>query len=377
MVGDVRARWVGAAAALTLTASLVIAAPAGASTVGVRTDDYPTWSQVQKAQRNAAAAKAELSHIRGLVAQLQQAANAAMSDVLAKNASYNQAKSDLDAATLRADTLAAQAKAADQKADTARAQFGRLAAQMYVSGGTDMTARLLVSTGADDNLLDRLGAMSQLTGQLAGLQTRARSDRNLARSFSAQAASAEKARASLATAAKKKLASAQAAQQQADALLAQQQSAMTTLTAQAASLAGTSADIEKKYQEGVDYRKQQASEGGSNASAGGGNVIVDPAAAKAYARSRLSAYGWSDSQYGCLVDLWTMESGWRADAYNTSSGAYGIPQAWPGNKMASAGADWQTNARTQINWGLGYISAAYGSPCRAWDFEMSHDPHWY
>ena len=72
-----------------------------------------------------------------------------------------------------------------------------------------------------------------------------------------------------------------------------------------------------------------------------------------------------------------MESGWRANAYNPSSGAYDIPQAWPAAKMQSAGPDWMTNANTQIEWGLGYIKGRYGSPCAAWAFEMSHTPHWY
>ena len=74
-------------------------------------------------------------------------------------------------------------------------------------------------------------------------------------------------------------------------------------------------------------------------------------------RGRLPSYGWGSDQFDCLDLLWTRESGWRADAYNASSGAYGIPQSLPGSKMASAGADWRTNAATQINWGLGYIDA--------------------
>ncbi len=68
------------------------------------------------------------------------------------------------------------------------------------------------------------------------------------------------------------------------------------------------------------------------------------------------------------MDIWNRESGWRYDAEN-ASGAYGIPQALPGSKMASAGADWQTNPATQIAWGLGYIKAIYGDPCKAWAFE--------
>ncbi|MDQ0895813.1 lytic transglycosylase domain-containing protein [Agromyces ramosus] len=92
----------------------------------------------------------------------------------------------------------------------------------------------------------------------------------------------------------------------------------------------------------------------------------NPSEAQAIARDVMaSQYGWGDDQFGCLVALWNYESGWNVYASNPS-GAYGIPQALPGSKMATAGADWQTSARTQIIWGLGYISGRYGTPCGAW-----------
>ena len=84
----------------------------------------------------------------------------------------------------------------------------------------------------------------------------------------------------------------------------------------------------------------------------------------------LGSYGWSSGQFGCLNDLWSRESGWDATAENPS-GAYGIPQALPGSKMASAGADWATDPATQIRWGLGYIREIYGSPCGAWSHELA------
>ena len=93
------------------------------------------------------------------------------------------------------------------------------------------------------------------------------------------------------------------------------------------------------------------------------------------ARSMLSSYGWGDDQFSCLVSLWNRESSWDYTATNASSGAYGIPQALPGSKMASAGSDWQTNPATQIKWGLGYISERYGSPCAAW--AHSEATNWY
>jgi hypothetical protein len=92
-----------------------------------------------------------------------------------------------------------------------------------------------------------------------------------------------------------------------------------------------------------------------------------PAGARATASAMASSqYGWGSGEFSCLSQLWDRESGWNYKAYNSSSGATGIPQALPGSKMASAGSDWASNAATQISWGLGYIKSAYGSPCAAW-----------
>jgi hypothetical protein len=102
---------------------------------------------------------------------------------------------------------------------------------------------------------------------------------------------------------------------------------------------------------------------------------VPSGAAQQIAMSMLSPHGWSSSQFSCLDSLWDVESGWNVTATNPSSGAYGIPQAVPGSKMASAGPDWQTDATTQITWGLGYIQAMYGSPCGAWAHEQADG--WY
>lgn len=104
-------------------------------------------------------------------------------------------------------------------------------------------------------------------------------------------------------------------------------------------------------------------------------TAVTQGSPKAIASGLLATYGWGHDQFGCLVSLWTRESAWRVDADNPSSSAYGIPQALPGSKMASAGADWRTNPATQIRWGLGYIHDRYGSPCGAW--AHSESTGWY
>jgi hypothetical protein len=96
--------------------------------------------------------------------------------------------------------------------------------------------------------------------------------------------------------------------------------------------------------------------------------------ARGIARTLLPGFGWSAGQFPCLDSLWARESGWRVGAAN-SSGAYGIPQALPGSKMAAYGSDWRTSPRTQIMWGLHYIQGRYASPCGAWSHFQSHG--WY
>lgn len=115
-----------------------------------------------------------------------------------------------------------------------------------------------------------------------------------------------------------------------------------------------------------------ASSGSASAPAAG---TPDPGSAKAIAYDMVQARGWGEEQYSCLVSLWQKESGWNTFAANRSSGAYGIPQALPGSKMASAGGDWATNPATQIAWGLGYITARYSDPCGAWGASQSKG--WY
>ncbi len=89
----------------------------------------------------------------------------------------------------------------------------------------------------------------------------------------------------------------------------------------------------------------------------------------------LHRFGWGQGQFRYLNLLWSRESSWRVHAYNLYSGAYGIPQAVPGSRMSAAGPRWETSARTQIRWGLEYISERYGSPHAAWNHEVASG--WY
>jgi hypothetical protein len=120
---------------------------------------------------------------------------------------------------------------------------------------------------------------------------------------------------------------------------------------------------------------KQAALGLTSGPAVSGQQSISAQDPQAIADALLSSFGWSSSEMSCLVPLWMGESGWRVNAQNSSSGAYGIPQSLPGSKMATVGADWRTNPATQIKWGLGYIQERYGSPCGAWGFKQGHG--WY
>jgi hypothetical protein len=117
-------------------------------------------------------------------------------------------------------------------------------------------------------------------------------------------------------------------------------------------------DKESKKKETRGNKKASRSKRGASPAA-----IANQAFAKSYMDAQ---YNWGEDQHSCLVNLWNHESGWRHNADNPNSSAYGIPQALPGSKMASAGADWRTNPETQIKWGLSYIDKRYNTPCGAW-----------
>ena len=113
---------------------------------------------------------------------------------------------------------------------------------------------------------------------------------------------------------------------------------------------------------------------GGNAAAGGTLTSADSTVA--LGQQLASAYGWgSGPEWTCLDELWTRESGWRMVWNYQGSGAYGIPQALPASKMATAGADYMTDPATQIRWGLAYVQDTYGTPCGAWAHETSDG--WY
>ena len=184
----------------------------------------------------------------------------------------------------------------------------------------------------------------------ASEESRAADDQRMAEEArAAEAASAEEARTA------EEAAKAKAAEEQ--ARMAAEQEAAARAAADAAEAA-------------------RAAEEAAAAEAAAASVPVDdPAGAKAYAASALAGHGWAASEMTCLNTLWEKESNWMTSATNASSGAYGIVQSLPAEKMASSGPDYLTSYKTQINWGLGYIESRYGSPCGALNFHYANN--WY
>lgn len=121
----------------------------------------------------------------------------------------------------------------------------------------------------------------------------------------------------------------------------------------------------------VEEKKKKQAEKTSAGGVASEGKVVPANEAQRIAKKMVTAQGWGNAEFGCLVKLWNKESGWNYRAANPSSGAYGIPQSLPGSKMASAGKDWKTNPTTQIKWGLGYIKGRYKTPCNAWAHSVS------
>ncbi|MEU4421951.1 transglycosylase SLT domain-containing protein [Actinoplanes sp. NPDC024001] len=158
--------------------------------------------------------------------------------------------------------------------------------------------------------------------------------------------------------------------------------AASKAAAEVKAAAGKARTLEKKAIAEEKKAKEEAEE--KEAEENGGPVPFTgdiPESCDEYSGSRkigcalMLDKGFKLDQFPCLDKLWKKESGWNYKATNRSSGAYGIPQALPGTKMASAGDDWKTNPATQIKWGLGYIKGRYNTPCAAWNH--SQNVGWY
>ncbi|WP_433792157.1 lytic transglycosylase domain-containing protein [Actinoplanes sp. CA-252034] len=157
-----------------------------------------------------------------------------------------------------------------------------------------------------------------------------------------------------------------------------EEAAAAKAATEAQSAASKARKLEKEVIEAKEAEKAKKAEEASGPVGYTGDI---PESCSEYSGSReigcalMLEDGFKLDQFPCLDKLWKKESGWNYKALNSSSGAYGIPQSLPGEKMASEGSDWKTNPATQIKWGLGYIKGRYNTPCGAWSH--SQNVGWY
>ncbi|GAA5195702.1 hypothetical protein GCM10023346_26380 [Arthrobacter gyeryongensis] len=405
-----------------LVASLLQAGPASADD-DAPPSGYPSWAEVQQAQGNEAAASAEVDRINQLLASLQQKSGELGAAAIKAGTEYAKAHDALQHQQAVTQKLAEASQQAKAKADSLKKATSSLVVKAYESGGFDPGPWSLANAAIAPDNIQNFALLNKVLDRTAKLHDDALSASQASAAATAQEQAARDVLAQLDSDAAAKAQAAESARRAAEDSVAATDGQRKTMVAQLASLTSTSAAVAQKYQDGqvalaayqaAQEAKREAAQrqaeadalaaanqraaqqqavqppissgGGASSSnnsggfvggggGGGGNVVNDPAGARQYASSRLGAYGWGQDQMQCLSQLWTQESSWMTDATNPSSGAYGVAQALPPDKYYSAGSDWLSNYRTQIDWGLGYIRDRYGSPCNAWQHEMGFN--WY
>lgn len=285
-------RWRGRLAAavvmsLAIVSSFGVAAPAVAA-------DYPSWEDVQAAKGNEAAKAAEVTNIQNFISQLKDELAAAQAEAEKRGTEFQAAEEAFFEADARATAIQAQADAKTTEADTATKQAGRVASQLYRSGGADLSLSLFLdgeSKGATD-LLSKLGNMSQVAEHSNTVYEQAVAARNTAAALGEQAGVARDERESLRQAAQVAMEAAQAAASAAAEKLQTNQDLIVTLTAQLTALQDSTAKTVADYEAGVAAAKAKA-------------------AAEAAARGQSADGGQLSSQ------------GWAIPASGSISGTYG------------------------------------------------------
>lgn len=267
-----RGRRIGLRAALAAATTVVVVTVG--SVAPAHADQYPSWQDVQNAKASEAAAAATVSEINGFIAQLKGEVASTQAEAQKRGKELQAAEEDFDNADMRARDLEAQAKASQKKADEASTQAGQLAAQLYRTGGRNLTANLFLmgndaSDATPDQLLSNLGSMSKLVEQSDKVYTDARAAQNTATSLSEHAEVAKAEREKLRGAAEAALKAATQAAQAAGDKLAEQQKQIVVMQAQLAALKDKTATTVAGYQAGVAAAAAAAAARGSGGLPGG------------------------------------------------------------------------------------------------------------
>ncbi|MGO4592610.1 peptidoglycan DD-metalloendopeptidase family protein [Leifsonia sp. 2TAF2] len=260
----------GALAAL----AIAVVTTVGAVAAPAYADNYPSWQDVQNAKANEGAAAAQVTRINGLIAQLKQEVADTQAAAVKRGEELEAAQADLDKATMRALDLESQAAASQKKADDASAQAGKLAAQLYRTGGRNLTANLFLSgnnatSTSPEQLLSDLGSMSKLVESSNKVYTDAKAAQNTAKALSASAADAKAERERLRVIAEAAMQAAIQAAKAAQAKLAEQQKQIVVMQAQLAALKDATAKTVAGYEAGVAAAAAAAAARGSGGLPGG------------------------------------------------------------------------------------------------------------
>jgi murein DD-endopeptidase MepM/ murein hydrolase activator NlpD len=284
------------AVAITPIAGLVVSPPPAA--IAAVTADYPSWQDVAKAQQDERAAANAVAAIKAQIAQLQAEVERTQADAMAKGEVYEQAQDAFDAQAIITQKLQAQADEAQQKAQESKKKAAAMLAELGRTGGGDLTASLLASSqsGDADELLYRLGAMSQYTQRSESVYTQAVQEQNNAQALTEQAQVAQDQLEELKAAAQDAFEQAQAAAQEAQAKFEEQQEHQATLEAQLAVL------VEKRQATQADYLKGVREKWGPNA----GGIISEQGWARPSSGYITSPFGY---RYHPIYHSWLLHSG--------------------------------------------------------------------
>ncbi|TFD31754.1 cell wall-binding protein [Cryobacterium cryoconiti] len=350
----------GFVAALSLFVALV--GPAGPA----QAIDYPSWEDLQNAKSNTAAASAQVSAIQDLIANLQTQVAQTQAESEARGAELQSAQEKFDEASRRADDLEAQATASTIVAETATRQAGQLAAQLYRTGGTDLSVNLFLDGEASgenaDALLSKLGSMSKLVERSSSVYEQAQTATNVAKSLGDQAKVARTEREKLRVAAEDALAAAQAAAQAAAAALTESEEKSVELDAQLRFMQDAQATTTAGYEAGVAERARLAAIEAERVRAERAAANARAAAAAAAAAAAQSSGGGggggggsSSSGGGGSVG----GGGWAVPASGRITDGYGPRAVICGNSGCSKGFHSGTDLGTGC--GAGLYAASSGT----------------
>ncbi|KQO97531.1 hypothetical protein ASF30_13970 [Leifsonia sp. Leaf264] len=312
LLGGGRLAAIAVVIALAMTGG--IASPASA-------DEYPTWEDLQKAKSNTSAAADKVAQITDLIEQLKVQVAETQAEAEKRGTELQVAQDAYDDAVRKAAEIQAQADASQKKADEATAQAGQLAAQLYRTGGTDLTANLMLDPDAEksDALLSQLGSMSKLVQRSTEIYDAARTAANAAKALGEQAKVAQGEREKLRVAAEQALAAAVAAQQAAESALSESQAKSAELAAQLAFLKDKQAKVATQYQKGVEERARLERERLAREAAARAKAAAEAAAAAAAAAAAGGGGGGGGSVAGGSV----AGSGWAVPASGSITDGYG------------------------------------------------------